>query len=154
MVVTPPLNGGEAISLFGVIIQKIWEFLFSEDVKPCFPNPARFAAVRNAEWQRTRRTTIDNTADYWQEYLLGEAGNRISYDILNVSDEYTAFLDEQIHLLDMQPGCRVADMGCGTGNLAQRFLSQGSESASEAAPPRIFPLSISCQTRSLWPSGK
>jgi len=40
------------------------------------------------------------------------------YDILLYNPEYMEFLQEQAKLLDLQSGMRVADIGCGTGNLS------------------------------------
>jgi ubiquinone/menaquinone biosynthesis C-methylase UbiE len=118
-----PLNSKEALELFLLISQQIWRFLYDEELEPVLPANKDFFLTRQREWARTPKFPLSNKQEYWQKYLLGESEQAVGYDVISVSDEYQDFMDLQIKLLDIKKGHSIVDMGCGTGNFAERFLS-------------------------------
>lgn len=117
-----PLSSHEALALFHTAVRHLWRFLFREDLDPVTPDVRELVRVRNAEWRRVPKSPLPDRRRYWHEYLLGEAGTKLAYDVLNACDEYNQFLDRQLELLDVRPEHAVADMGCGTGNIAARLV--------------------------------
>lgn len=117
-----PLSSVEALTLFHTAVQHIWRFLFREDIEPVTPDLRELVRVRNAEWRRVPKSPLPDRKRYWQEYLLGDAGTKLAYDVLNACDEYSEFLDRQLDLLDVAADHVVADMGCGTGNFTARLI--------------------------------
>src|SRR5690606_32103064 len=68
------------------------------------------------------KSPLPDRRHYWHEYLLGDSGSKLAYDVLNACDEYNDFLDRELDLLDVRPEHAFCDRGCGTGNLAARLL--------------------------------
>lgn len=119
-----PLSSHEALTLFHTATRLIWRFLFREEIEPATPDVRELVRVRTAEWRRVPKSPLPDRKRYWQEYLLGDAGTKLAYDVLNACDEYSEFLDRQLDLLEIEPGHAVADMGCGTGNLSARLVGR------------------------------
>jgi ubiquinone/menaquinone biosynthesis C-methylase UbiE/pimeloyl-ACP methyl ester carboxylesterase/c-di-GMP-binding flagellar brake protein YcgR len=117
-----PLSSVEALALFHATVRHVWRFLFREDIEPLTPDVRELVRVRNAEWRRVPKSPLPDRRRYWQEYLLGDSGTKLAYDVLNACDEYNEFLDRELDLLDVRPEHAVCDLGCGTGNLAARLL--------------------------------
>ncbi len=117
-----PLTSHEALTLFSQIVRCVAREVLDQEIEPSVPDPRELMRVRHAEWRRVPKTPLPDRRSYWHEYLLGDAEHRLSYDVLNASDDYLAFLDRETELLDLRPEHIVADMGCGTGNFAARLL--------------------------------
>lgn len=117
-----PLTSHEAIGLCSRIVSCIGHQVLHEDLEPVIPDPRELVRVRNAEWRRVPKSPLPDRRSYWNDYLLGDADHKLSYDVLNASEDYIAFLDREADLLDLKPEHSVADMGCGTGNFAARLL--------------------------------
>ncbi|MEW6334876.1 MAG: methyltransferase domain-containing protein [Thermodesulfobacteriota bacterium] len=115
-------SGPEAIESYKLIAEMIFKHLFRIDNPAVEPDLARFAGQTEAEWGRVKRLKIANTRDFWSGHLFGTSSEREGYDILLYNPDYVAFIEEQAKLLDLQGGMRVADIGCGTGNLAVAAL--------------------------------
>ncbi len=111
-------SGPEAIESYKLITETIFKHLFQTHKPAAEPDLALFARQAEAEWGRTKRLKITNTAEFWNRHLFGTSSEMEGYDILLYNPEYMEFLQEQAKLLDFQSGMRVADIGCGTGNLA------------------------------------
>lgn len=118
-----PLQSDDALKLFELITQEIWQFLFRQKTTVSYPHRQEFLRIKSAEWGRLPKFSLPNKQDYWRNYLLGESDRNIRYDILNSTDEYLQFLDKQAELLEVNSSHRIADMACGTGNFSMRLLS-------------------------------
>ncbi len=117
-----PLTSHEAITLFSKIVGCIGHQILHEELEPVIPDPREIVRVRNAEWRRVPKSPLPDRRSYWNDYLLGDSEHTLSYDVLNASEDYIAFLDRETDLLDLKPEHTLADMGCGTGNFAARLL--------------------------------
>jgi ubiquinone/menaquinone biosynthesis C-methylase UbiE len=115
-------SGGEAIELFKLVAESISKHLFGSDRPAREPNLGRFARQSEAEWGRVRRQELEDAEGFWKEHLFGAPGDDVGYDVFLEHPEYPRFLTRQVELLDPRSGERVADFGCGTGNLALALL--------------------------------
>jgi ubiquinone/menaquinone biosynthesis C-methylase UbiE len=111
-------SGPEAIESYKLITETIFKHLFHIDKPAVEPDLALFARQAEAEWGRVKRLKITNTEEFWNRHLFGTSSEMEGYDILLYNPEYVEFMHEQAKLLDFQSGMRVADIGCGTGNLS------------------------------------
>jgi ubiquinone/menaquinone biosynthesis C-methylase UbiE len=111
-------SGPEAIESYKLIAETIFKHLFQADKTAVEPDLALYARQSEAEWGRTKRLKITNTEDFWNRHLFGTSSEMEGYDILLYNPEYVAFIQEQATLLDLRNDMRVADIGCGTGNLS------------------------------------
>jgi ubiquinone/menaquinone biosynthesis C-methylase UbiE len=115
-------SGAEAIELFKLVSESVSKHLFGADRPAREPSLARYARQSEAEWGRVRRLELEDAKGFWKEHLFGAPGDEVAYDILLEHPEYPRFLARQVELLDPRPGDRVADFGCGTGNLLISLL--------------------------------
>ena len=111
-------SGSEAIESYKLIAETISKHLFKTYKPAVEPDLALFSRQAEAEWGRTKRLTITNTEEFWSRHLFGTSAEMEGYDVLLYNPEYVEFLQEQAAELDLQGGMQVADIGCGTGNLA------------------------------------
>ena len=128
-----PLNGEEAIGVFETIFDEMWPLISEDEIVPFVPNLTELIEKQEHEWKRNPRDLRLSRKKYWTSYLLGQEESDIGYDILQYCEEYVEFLREQIRLLDIRENHKVADMGCGTGNLVLQFL-EDYEGSDESFP--------------------
>lgn len=124
-------EGPEAIEIFKLVSESISKHVFGADRPARDPDFARFAQQSRGEWARVERSTVVDTEAFWREHLFGPAGDDVGYDVMLDHPEYPRFLRQQAELLDPQPGERIADFGCGTGNLLRAMI--------ESYPPGTRP---------------
>ena len=117
-----PMTGLESIRLFQVIIKLLFKSVFQKEITPIFPLPSVLDAIRIREWERTTKYPLTNPENYWAGYLLGEEDDSDGYDVLCYCDDYNNFLEDEVRALDLNADCKVADMGCGTGNFGQLLI--------------------------------
>lgn len=115
-------HSGEALGTFRLVAERILEALSGASRKGVIPPAWQLRAQTVAERTRIQETPFD-AVDYWRAYLVGREGNRLGFDLLTLTDEYMALLDDEVHMLGAQPGWHVADLGCGTGNLLAELVA-------------------------------
>jgi ubiquinone/menaquinone biosynthesis C-methylase UbiE len=126
-------SGSEAIELFKLVAESVSKHLFGTDRPAREPNLARFARQSEAEWARVRRMELSDAEGFWKEHLFGAPGGEVGYDVLLEHPEYPRFLARQVELLDPRPGERLADFGCGTGNLLLAMMEAYAPGTAPAA---------------------
>lgn len=120
-----PRSSEEACELFLHMTRDIWRHLYGSVLEePVIPR-AHIGEGWIAEWARVRSAPTDREG-WWRTYLLGDEGGP-GFDVLRWSPRYTAFIDQQLGLL--QPTGRVLDLGAGTGNVTTRLLERDSVKA-------------------------
>jgi len=114
-----PRTGDEAIRQFAEITTWLERGIVgtASPVRP--PSLGWLETHSRLEWQRVRRSMPTNAAEWWGEYLLDDRGP--GFDILQRSPAYTSFMQRQADLADVQ-GCRVLELGAGTGNMSARLV--------------------------------
>lgn len=116
-----PRTGDEAIRQFKLVAGEIWRHLHGTRIEAQAPSLAALEARRRWEWERTRRSRLDDPVSFWREYLLGEGG---SYDVMTWLPAYRELVGEQVSRLRPE-GLRVLDVGAGTGNVAAAAAAAG-----------------------------
>jgi len=111
-------TGNEAIESFKLISESISRHVFGQEMRAIEPDLAEAAKQADAEWARVKRDKLIEAEAFWDRHLFGTAGEREGYDVLLHNPEYVEFLEDQAKLMELEPGLRVADIGCGTGNFA------------------------------------
>ncbi|MFH1347747.1 MAG: methyltransferase domain-containing protein [Candidatus Margulisiibacteriota bacterium] len=107
-------EAGKAPELFAEIVRRIMSLVNGREIKPeevKLPDPSEI--VRVALFERSRRQkkiSREEEIKQWSKYLEG-------YDILLKTDDYRDYLEDLWKMLDLQPGDRFLDVGCGNGNL-------------------------------------
>ena len=118
-------EGPEAIEVAKVVSETISKHIFQDDRPAVEPNLMELTRQSNLEWSRVGRLKLDDASEFWRQHLFGAAGEGIGYDIMLSHPEYCAFLREQVELMEIERDQRVADFGCGTGNLTVEMAREG-----------------------------
>lgn len=129
-------TGPEAIESYKLIYELIAKHLYGADRPAAEPDMARYLRQNEAEWARIKRARITDTAEFWNTHLFGAGEDVEGYDMFLYNPDYCEFIKRQARLLAVQPGDRVADLGCGTGNLVLAMLEEFS--------PNGIPLWLTC----------
>lgn len=130
-----PRTGAEAIESFKLIYESISKHIFNTSVRAIEPDLVRFKKQNQAEWGRSKKNKKRDMEKFWEEHLFSTSGENEGYDVLLYNPEYVEFLDKHVDLLDLKQDLRVADFGCGTGNLSAAILQRLPE------PGKTFELS-------------
>lgn len=117
-----PRTGAEAIELFKLIHESISKYLYNISVQAIEPDLARYERQNQAEWARSRTNKKRDMEKFWEDHLFGTSSEKEGYDVLLYAPEYNEFIDKHVDFLDLKPDLRVADFGCGTGNLSAAIL--------------------------------
>ncbi len=117
-------TGPEAIESYKLISETISKHLFSSERPAAEPDMTRFARQSEAEWARIKRTRIKDTVEFWNTHLFGASEGVEGYDMFLYNPDYLDLMKKQAKLLDVKPGDRVGDLGCGTGNLSLALLDE------------------------------
>jgi ubiquinone/menaquinone biosynthesis C-methylase UbiE len=111
-------TGHEAIESFKLLYESLARHLFNLDRPASEPDLAAVAHRSEVEWARVKRRKLGSAAEFWERHLFGDTEQSEGYDVLLRNPDYPRFMDRQVALMDPRPGHRIADIGCGTGNLA------------------------------------
>ena len=114
-------SGKEALLVFNLITEKIWEQCFGFPIKSSSPNRIRATKFTQQEWRNIKNQSIESKV-YWKEYMLGKKKESLGFDILSFTNEYQEMMEKQVDLLDIKSDDLICDMGGGTGNLTQTFF--------------------------------
>ncbi len=139
-----PKIGSEAIESFKIISESISKHLFNNARPAIEPDLVRAQRQYEIEWARTKRKKFVNAAEYWNRHLFGTEKSKEGYDVLLYNPDYVEFIEMQVDLLDVQPGHRVADIGCGTGNLSVKLLEKNAFKALDLNCLDLVPNAVDC----------
>ncbi|MFT5430159.1 MAG: ubiquinone/menaquinone biosynthesis C-methylase UbiE/esterase/lipase [Myxococcota bacterium] len=114
----------EAAPYFNILTRLTFDHVHGRKIDATTPPLAEIERISNLEWASTPKQVLENQAEYWSEYLVGD-GPVSNFDILLFAPEYPEILLQQARMLDLQPGHQVLDLGCGTGNFLNELLSKG-----------------------------
>ena len=81
------------------------------------PTSAEVERATRRELERVDELVPRDMVGYWRGYLLGSEGE-VGFDIMCEAEDYDRFMRQQVDLLGVEGGQVVADLGTGTGNLA------------------------------------
>ena len=119
-----PRTGAEGIESFKLIYESIAKHLFNISVHAIEPDLVRYEKQNQAEWARTRKNKTRDMKKFWEDHLFGTSSEKEGYDVLLYYPDYIEFIDKHVNLLDIKSDLRVADFGCGTGNLSAAILKR------------------------------
>ncbi len=120
----------EALATFRLVAERVAKGLAGRDVAGRTPSPWVLDSTHKAERARLRERPFDAVA-YWRDYLLGNRENPFGFDLLALTDEYAQLMGLQVERLALQPGQRLVDLGCGTGNAVATVVRALGTTASE-----------------------
>jgi SAM-dependent methyltransferase len=106
----------EALDTFGLIAGELGRMATGRPFEPRWPSLSSLALRQTAERARLRQEPVD-LKGFWRNYLLGRE-KQGGIGLMVETGAYRALMMEQIRALHLEPGSRVADLGCGTGGLA------------------------------------
>jgi ubiquinone/menaquinone biosynthesis C-methylase UbiE len=106
----------EALDTFQLIASEIGRMALGRPISGALPDLDRLERRRMAERERLPRAAVD-LRGIWKEYLVGRDG-RLGIELMTASEIYEELMLRQVEGLRLFPGCRVADLGSGTGALA------------------------------------
>nr|MDA3789887.1 class I SAM-dependent methyltransferase [Desulfobacula sp.] len=115
-------TGAEAIESFKLIYESISKHLFNTSVQAVEPDLVRYERQNQAEWARSRKNKTRDMKKFWKDHLFGTSSEKEGYDVLLYNPDYVEFIDKHVDFLDIKQDLRVADFGCGTGNLSAAIL--------------------------------
>lgn len=125
----------DALLCYKIISEAAFRHLFDENRKAV--NPDREQMFRDIAAERERlsknRDQGELIDEYWRDYLLGKGGNSAGYDFYRDIRDFRSFLHREALLLDLKPGMRAADLGCGTGIFLEALLLELARSSGAAA---------------------
>lgn len=111
----------EALATFRIVTERVLERLAGKRIVAKSPPPHLLLRTGQLERQRLAPVAFDGRV-WWRDYLLGNRENPLGFDLIALTDEYVQLIDTQVELLDVHPGHRVADLGCGTGNVLSALV--------------------------------
>ena len=91
-------------------------------MKGAVPRLERIDAGRHAERKRLPKRRHD-LRSFWTDYLLGRE-RKVGIELMTATAAYKNFMEEQVRLLRLADGERVADLGSGTGDFVLSVANQ------------------------------
>lgn len=115
-------TSSEALQTFQLIAEEVSEMALGYRLKGSVPRLERIDAGRRAERARLPRRRHD-LRSFWTDYLLGR-DRKVGIELMTATAAYKNFMEDQIRLLRLSDGERVADLGSGTGDFVVSLASQ------------------------------
>lgn len=91
------------------------------------PAPEVVAEEAAHEWKSAPKTQLASPKEYWRNYMLGEGGDSLGFDVLAMTPEYQQMMELQVELLAAPPGQVVHDLGGGGGHSLPFFARSASD---------------------------
>ncbi|WP_455381413.1 PilZ domain-containing protein [Salinispira pacifica] len=114
----------DALLCYRIITETAFRRLFDDRRRAGNPDRDQMFRLIASERERLSREQSELVEEYWREYLLGKETNSAGYDFYRNIPDFQQFLSREAVLLDVQPGMRVADLGCGTGLFLEALLRE------------------------------
>jgi ubiquinone/menaquinone biosynthesis C-methylase UbiE/pimeloyl-ACP methyl ester carboxylesterase len=115
-------TSGEALETFQLISREVARLSLGRSIEPELPNLAALDFRRRAERQRLPSRSPDLAA-FWKDYLIGR-DETLGIEMMHSITPYRDLMEMQVAALLLVPGCRVADLGCGTGAFPLHLVGQ------------------------------
>ncbi len=114
----------DALLCYKILTEAVFRHLFAENRRSVNPDREQMFRLIAAERERLSRDRDqgDLIDEYWRDYLLGKGNNSAGYDFYRDIHDFEAFLRREAVLLDVTPGARAVDLGCGTGIFLEALL--------------------------------
>lgn len=106
----------EALETFQLIAVECFQMALGRQIEPAIPNLARLDERRRAERRRLPSREI-REREFWRSYLLGRGGE-VGIELLTATQAYRDLMTEQVEMLGLECGSRVADLGAGVGDFS------------------------------------
>ncbi len=120
-------TSNDAIKTFQMLSDAILRRLSGIEIHSVTPDKTELLDLLTRERERVMENEKLDTRRYWKGYLIGEKEGEEGYDFYSKLTEFREFLDDEIFLLNLEPGKSIADMGCGTGLVSQAILTNLAE---------------------------
>jgi ubiquinone/menaquinone biosynthesis C-methylase UbiE len=116
-------SSGEAMATFQLVAEEISEMAFGLRLRPALPDLKELSERDAAERVRMPQSDVDFRS-FWGDYLLGR-DRKYGIQLLTATRAYIELMDAQVTEMGIQSGCRIADLGAGTGEFASHVLRRG-----------------------------
>ncbi len=113
----------DAVRSFQIIAAHVYRQAHGRSIEPVEPDREQLLRLVTYERERLRQPREFSPEQYWQGYLVGNEQGSQGYDFYANFREFREFLARECELLEVRPGDRIADLGCGTGLLLETLLT-------------------------------
>jgi len=118
----------EALETFQLVASEVGRICTGRPFKSALPGVRRLEEQRRAERARLPKPTVD-LKTFWKSYLLGRSEGRLGIELMTRTSAYQDLMEAQVKELRLSEGCRVLDLGAGTGAFLE-FLGSYSDTPS------------------------
>ncbi|RKX97666.1 MAG: hypothetical protein DRZ90_05505, partial [Spirochaetes bacterium] len=116
-------TSNDAIKTFQMLSDAILRRLRRKELPSVSPDRTELLDLLTRERERVMENEELNARRYWKGYLIGESEEEEGYDFYRKLTDFKEFLDDEVSLLNPEPGESIADLGCGTGLVSEAILS-------------------------------
>lgn len=113
-----PTKSNEAVISFVPVVRHLLGAVDVLDAVIAVPTPEQAERVTAAEWAAAPKSQLASPQNYWRDYMLGEEGGSLGFDVLAATGEYRELMSRQVELLvdDVAGELEVHDVGGGMGH--------------------------------------